>query len=208
MAEPIKQDTMGQVATVGGRALTGALIGAAVLTLAFGGGAAALAAWAGASAGLATAAGVVGGIAGLVFGGGAMGTVGMIGGAVGGLSGVNKVSSDEAAYDAQVRKQERILKNGAGKAKDQGFQEGVMVGYQQAAADMQSQQQMVYQQGVQAGAAHVVEQIQQQHAMMEQQAEQGKGSFADKVGCKPCASKAEMVETQKAEAANQQHGLV
>lgn len=207
MVEPIKHDTLSEVSTIGNRALTGAIIGALVVGAAAAGLGALIATQIGLGAvGLiATVAGVAG-----LWAGGAYG--GMVGGAAGALSGMGKTSEENNLYHARLRQQELARANSAGKAKDNGMQEGVMLGYQQASMDMQAsfqqQAQVIYQQGVQAGAQHVVEELQKQQGAAMAAAEPAESapakSHVEKAGCKKCDSHLQAAQESKAAAANNQ----
>ena len=205
MVEPVRHDSLSEVSTVGGRALMGAIVGALVIAGAAAGAGALAVGWMvgsfGAAAGLAA---VASGAVGLYFG---AATGGLIGGAAGALSGLEKTGNETNAYYAKLRNQERARANNVGKAKDAGFQDGVMTGYQQATQDMQAQTQMIYQQGLQEGAQHVVQQLQEQQQQMAAAAEAPKKSHVEKAGCIPCASHAQAAEESKAAAATAQHGV-
>lgn len=208
MAEPVKHDTLSEVSTIGSRALTGMIVGALVV----GAAAAGLGALVATQVGLGAIAGLaatVAGIAGL-WAGGAYG--GMVGGAAGALTGISKTSEENNLYHARLRQQELARANSAGKAKDSGMQEGVMLGYQQASMDMQAsfqqQAQVIYQQGVQAGAQHVVEELQKQQGAAMAAAEPAESapakSHVEKAGCKKCDSHLQAAQESKAVAANNQ----
>lgn len=205
MVEPVKHDSLSEVSTVGGRALMGALVGAvAIAGIGAGLGALVVGSMVGYGT-AATVAAVASGLVGLWYGG----TVGgLIGGAAGALTGIEKTGNENNAYYAKLRNQERARSNNVGKAKDAGFQEGVMTGYQQAAQDMQAQAQVIYQQGLQEGAQHVVQQLQEQQQQAMAAAEAPKKSHVEKAGCIPCASHAQAAEESKAAAAAAQHGVV
>lgn len=118
MAEPVKNDILSRVMTMGGKALLGAVIGAAAAA-ALGGAIGAL------MAATTLGAPVAGGIAGALFLGYFGGITGaQIGGAAGAVVGLNQTVAEDRKYDELLHKRSQARNQDIGR--DAAFQEGAM----------------------------------------------------------------------------------